>query len=119
VLVSDGYGGGSGTYGLTANGIFDVLRLLSPVISGTNLTLKGIGGTTKTSFVLYSTTNITTPWGLWTPCSPTTLTSSECSITRTCIIRINRRSITASLCHRCLGGSEALELDTSSGLRPR
>src|ERR1039457_7613932 len=29
VLVSDGYGGGTGTYGLTANGIFDALRLFS------------------------------------------------------------------------------------------
>jgi hypothetical protein len=67
VLVSDGYGGGTGTYGLTANGIFDVLRLFSPVISGTNLVLKGAGGTTNAGFVLYSTTNITTPWGLWTP----------------------------------------------------
>jgi hypothetical protein len=67
VLVSDGYGGGTGTYGLTANGIFDVLRLFSPVISGTNLMLKGTGGTTNAGFVLYSTTNITTPWGLWTP----------------------------------------------------
>ena len=26
VLVSDGYGGGRGTYGLTANGIFDALK---------------------------------------------------------------------------------------------
>jgi Bacterial pre-peptidase C-terminal domain len=67
VLVSDVYGGETGTYGLTANGIFDVLRLFSPVISGTNLMLKGAGGTTNAGFVLYSTTNITTPWGLWTP----------------------------------------------------
>jgi len=67
VLVSDGYGGGSGTYGLTASGIFDVLSLSSPVISGTNLLVKGVGGTTNASFVLYSTTNLTTPWALWTP----------------------------------------------------
>jgi len=67
VLVSDGYGGSTGTYGLTANGIFDVLRLFSPVISGTNLLLKGAGGTTNAGFILYSTTNLTTPWGLWKP----------------------------------------------------
>ncbi len=67
VLVSDGYGGGSGTYGLTANGIFGPLSLSNPVISGTNLTLKGTGGTTNTSFILYSTTNLTTPFALWTP----------------------------------------------------
>ncbi len=67
MLVSDASGGGTGTYGLTASGIFDVLKLFSPVISGTNLILKGAGGTTNASFVLYSTTNLTTPWGLWTP----------------------------------------------------
>ena len=63
VLVSDGYGGGTGTYGLTANGIFDALSLSPPVISGTNLIVRGVGGTTNASLVLYSTTNLTT----WTP----------------------------------------------------
>jgi hypothetical protein len=63
VLVSDGYGGGTGTYGLTANGIFDALSLSPPVISGTNLIITGVGGTTNASLVLYSTTNLTT----WTP----------------------------------------------------
>jgi hypothetical protein len=67
VLVSDVYGGETGIYGLTANGISDVLKLLPPIISGTNLILKGVGGTTNTTVVLYSTTNLTTPWGLWTP----------------------------------------------------
>ena len=67
VLVSDAYGGETGTYGLTVNGIFDTLRLSAPVISGTNFILTGVGGTTNTSFVLYSTTNVTTPWGFWTP----------------------------------------------------
>ena len=67
VLVSDGNGEGSGTYGLTANGINDVLSLAPPVISGTNLILRAVGGTTNTSVVLYSTTNLTTPWRFWTP----------------------------------------------------
>jgi hypothetical protein len=67
VLVSDSYGGETGTYGLTVNGIFDVLKLSSPVISGTNLVIKGTGGTTNASFILYSTTNLVTPLGLWTP----------------------------------------------------
>jgi len=67
MLVSDGYGGGAGTYGLSVNGVFDLLRLFSPVISGTNLLLKGAGGTTNAGFILYSTTNLTTPWGLWKP----------------------------------------------------
>ena len=67
VLVSDGYGGGSGTYGLTANGIFNALSLSPPVIAGTNLIITGVGGTTNASFVLYSTMNLMTPWALWTP----------------------------------------------------
>jgi hypothetical protein len=65
VLVSDGYGGGTGTYGLTANGIFGALSLSPPVISGTNLIITGAGGTTNASLVLYSTTNLTT--ATWTP----------------------------------------------------
>ena len=67
VLVSSWFSGGTGTYGLNANGLTDELKLCLPVISGTNLTLNGVGGTTNASFVLYSTTNIATPWGLWTP----------------------------------------------------
>lgn len=67
VLVSDVYGGVTGTYGLTANGIFDALSLSPSVISGTNLVIQGVGGTTNASFILYSTTNLATPWGLWTP----------------------------------------------------
>jgi len=63
VLVSDGYVSETGTYGLTANGIFDALSLSPPVISGTNLILTGVGGTTNATVVLYSTTNLTT----WTP----------------------------------------------------
>jgi hypothetical protein len=67
VLVS-GWGiGGTGTYGLTANGLIDDLRLCLPVISGANLTLNGVGGTNGVGFKLYSTTNIATPWALWTP----------------------------------------------------
>ena len=67
VLVSDVYGGETGTYGLTANGRYNELKLCLPVISGTNLTLNGVGGTNNAGFVLYSTTNIATPWALWTP----------------------------------------------------
>lgn len=68
VLVSDASGGGAGTYGLTSSGIFGALSLSSPVVvSDTNLIVQGVGGTTNASFVLYSTTNLMTPWGLWTP----------------------------------------------------
>jgi hypothetical protein len=63
VVVSDGYSEEAGTYGLTANGIFDGLSLSPPVISGTNIVVSGAGGTTNTSAVLYSSTNFT----LWAP----------------------------------------------------
>ena len=67
VLVSSWYTAQSGTYGLTANALIDDLRLCFPVISGTNLTLNGVGGTNSADFILYSTTNIATSWALWTP----------------------------------------------------
>ena len=67
VLVTSYASGGTGTYGLTANGLSEELRLCSPVIKGSTLTLNGIGGATNGTFVLYTTTNVTTPLGLWTP----------------------------------------------------
>ena len=57
----------TGTYGLTANGLSDALRLCSPSISGPTLTLNGAGGDPGTNFVLYSSTNVAQPFGLWTP----------------------------------------------------
>jgi hypothetical protein len=65
-LVSSFSSGGTGTYGLIAGGLAYELKLCPPVIKGTNLTLNGVGGTSNTVFVLYSTTNIATPFGLWT-----------------------------------------------------
>ena len=73
VLVSADFGGGveggTGTYGLTANGLVYNLRECLPKISGTNFTFNGVGGNTNAnaSFVLYSTTNVAMPFGLWTP----------------------------------------------------
>ena len=67
LLVSSYSPGGSGTYGLAANGLSEELKLCPPVISGTNLNLCGIGGQSSARFVLYTTTNIATPSGLWTP----------------------------------------------------
>jgi hypothetical protein len=67
VLVSSWFSGGTGTYGLAANGLSDELKLCPPIISGSNLTVNGVGGTSNALFVLYSTTNIATPLGLWTP----------------------------------------------------
>jgi hypothetical protein len=67
VLVSSWFSGGTGTYGLTVNGLEDTMRVCFPVISGASLTVNGVGGPTNAVFVLYSTTNIATPFGLWTP----------------------------------------------------
>jgi hypothetical protein len=73
VLVSAYFGGGieggTGTYVLTANGLSDELRECLPKISGTNFSFKEVGGNTNAnaSFILYSTTNIATPFGLWIP----------------------------------------------------
>jgi hypothetical protein len=69
VLVSSYSVGGTGTYGFTANGLSDEMRECLPKISGTNFSFEEVGGNTNAnaSFILYSTTNIVTPFGLWTP----------------------------------------------------
>ena len=67
VLVTSYASGGTGTYGLTANGLSGGLKLCLPVIKGSTLTLNGVGGNSGTNFILYSTTNVAKPLGLWTP----------------------------------------------------
>jgi hypothetical protein len=67
VLVTSYASGGTGTYGLTANGLSYELRLCAPAISGPRLTVNGVGGSSGTNFILYSTTNVAKPFGLWTP----------------------------------------------------
>jgi hypothetical protein len=67
VLVSSWYINGTGTYGLTANGLSDAMKVCPPIVSGASLTVNGVGGPTNAGFVLYSATNIATPFGLWTP----------------------------------------------------
>jgi hypothetical protein len=67
VLVSSYNSESTGTYGLTANGLEDTMRVCFPVISGATVTVNGVGGPTNAEFVLYSATNIATPFGLWTP----------------------------------------------------
>jgi hypothetical protein len=70
VLVSDSsyYGfGGTGNYRLNVNGLSAGLNLCIPIISGTSLTLDGIGGVPNAIFVLYTSTNVATPAALWTP----------------------------------------------------
>jgi hypothetical protein len=67
VLVSSYYQGGNGTYGLTVNGLSVGLKLCRPAISGARLTVNGVGGSSGTNFILYSSTNMAEPFGLWTP----------------------------------------------------
>src|SRR5437867_9610150 len=72
VLVSDsnanGLGlDGTGTYRLISNGLSDGLKLCAPRISETNLFLSAVGGPTNASAVIYSTTNVATPFALWSP----------------------------------------------------
>ena len=70
VLISDGnYGafGGSGAYQLTSNGLGDGPRLCIPAISGTNGNLSGVGGASNATFVLFTHTNVSDPFALWTP----------------------------------------------------
>jgi len=67
VLVSGYYAGGAGTYALTVNGLSVGLKLCLPVISGAQLNLNGVGGSTGTNFILFSTTNVAEPFGLWIP----------------------------------------------------
>ncbi len=67
VLVSSWFDGGTGAYGLSANGLLDGMRVCPPAISGANLTVNGIGGPTNALFILYSATNLATPANLWTP----------------------------------------------------
>ena len=69
VLVCNWDHGGTGTYGLTANGLSYELKECLPKISGTNFMFNGVGGNTNANagFVLYATTNIAAPLGLWIP----------------------------------------------------
>jgi hypothetical protein len=58
----------SGTYRLTAYGIYDDgLNLCPPIISGTNLNLSGFGGIATSNFVILTATSLTTPIALWQP----------------------------------------------------
>ena len=66
-LVSSYNQDDTGTYRLTVNGLADQMRLCSPVISGSRLTVNGVGGDPGTNCVLYSSTNLAQPFGLWTP----------------------------------------------------
>ena len=59
--------GGSGAYRLTVNGLSHDLRLCVPRVSGTNVTLSGVGGETGTDFVVLTSPLVEAPLSSWTP----------------------------------------------------
>jgi hypothetical protein len=65
VLVSSYFSAGTGTYQLNVNGLSDGLKLCFPVVSGTNGNLGGVGGVPSGTFVLFTETNASVPFGLW------------------------------------------------------
>jgi len=67
VLVSSYFEGGAGTYGFTANGLADQLRLCTPVIAGAALSVCAAGGAPGATFTLLATTNLALPVTNWTP----------------------------------------------------
>ena len=64
--LSGGYAG-SGGYTLTVNGLASGLRLCIPTISGTNADLTGVGGTAGSNYIVFTATNVATPWVQWVP----------------------------------------------------
>lgn len=67
VLVSSGSIGAAGAYGLSVSGIPSDLKFSSSILSGSDLVLNGVGGVSNVVYVLYSTTNLSNPFGFWTP----------------------------------------------------
>ena len=68
VVVSDASSGydGTGTYHLSATGIYSGLMLCTPSLSGASLVFSGAGGNPGGQYVVLTTTNITTA-ASWTP----------------------------------------------------
>jgi len=68
LVIGSGTANQNGTYRITATGIVDDhLSLCSPLVAGTNLSLAGLGGTPQATFVIYTSTEVTTPTALWSP----------------------------------------------------
>ena len=57
----------SGIYRLTVNGLSGSLKLCNPVISGTNVTLSGVGGEPGTDFTVLTSPLVEAPLATWTP----------------------------------------------------
>lgn len=58
---------GKGTYRLEVNGLFNGLKVRLPTVAVGNLNLIDVDGFPGATFVLLTTTNITTRLNLWTP----------------------------------------------------
>ncbi len=69
VMIGDGNSGigGSGSYRLTVNGLTAGLKLCIPLVLGTNINLRGIGGVPHAPFIVFTHTNVATPRTNWTP----------------------------------------------------
>jgi hypothetical protein len=67
--VGSYYQGYTGSYRLSGTNISDALKLISPIVSGTNFNLSGTGGASNVLYVLSATTNLAQPITLWTPIS--------------------------------------------------
>jgi len=67
--IVDGNGvNDTGAYLLTGNGFTDELNLCPLIVtSTTNFDFAGTGGTSNAAFVIYTSTNLTTPLSSWTP----------------------------------------------------
>ena len=65
-LITSASEGGVGAYSLFPNGLSDGTKLCPPAITAPVLTLIGVGGATNSQFILYTTTNVPAPAGLWT-----------------------------------------------------
>lgn len=58
---------GSGTYAFSVNGLTDGLKLCPPGVTGTNATVSGVGGDAGATYILFTHTNVTDTFSLWTP----------------------------------------------------
>jgi hypothetical protein len=67
LLVDGGNLGNAGTYRLTIGGITNELRLSVTNPLGGSFTLGAQKGAANSQFILYSTTNLSDPLGLWVP----------------------------------------------------
>ncbi len=66
LLVTSAIEGGTGAYNVFPNGLSDGPKLCPPVIAAPVFSVTAVGGPTNSEFILYTTTNVPAPAGLWT-----------------------------------------------------